>query len=122
MSDTAVLAPPATEPADPERLAIQPWPDPVIDQVGHDPRSAYVEQFWLGVLGPSTIWLMRRLANRFDPSPEGFEVDPVETGAARGLAARGGPQSPIRKSLDRGCTFGVARADGPGYQVRRKFP
>jgi hypothetical protein len=120
MTDTAVLAPPTLDEAD--RLAIAPWPDPVIDQVGHDPRSAYVEQFWLGVLGPSTIWLLRRLAGRFEQQPEGFELDPIETGAALGLAARGGPQSPIRKSLDRGCTFGVARRDGATYQVRRKLP
>jgi hypothetical protein len=122
MSDTAVASPPTAEPAEPERLAIRPWPDPVIDQVGHDPRSAYVEQFWLGVLGPSTIWLMRRIAGRLERSPDGFELDPVETGAALGLAARQGPQSPIRKSLDRGCTFGVARLDGSTYLVRRKFP
>ncbi len=36
-------------------LHIRPWPDPVIDRLGHDPRSAYVERFWLGVLGPSTL-------------------------------------------------------------------
>lgn len=34
-------------------LTIRPWPDEVIDALGHDPRSAYVERFWLGVLGPS---------------------------------------------------------------------
>jgi hypothetical protein len=122
-TDLATSRPPSiVEPAEPERLTIQPWPDPVIDQVGHDPRSAYVEQFWLGVLGPSTIWLMRRIANRFERAPEGFELDPIETGGALGLAARGGPQSPVRKSLDRGCTFGIARLDGPSYLVRRKLP
>ncbi len=36
-------------------LPIRPWPDGVIDALGHDPRSAYVEQFWLGVLGPPRI-------------------------------------------------------------------
>ncbi len=38
-----------------DRLTVEAWPDPVIDQLGHDPRSAYVERFWLGVLGPSRI-------------------------------------------------------------------
>jgi hypothetical protein len=28
----------------------------------------------------------------------------------------------VRKSLDRACTFGVARLDEPTYLVRRKFP
>jgi hypothetical protein len=36
----------------PRRLA---WTDPVIDTLGHDPRSWYVEQFWLGIIGPTTI-------------------------------------------------------------------
>jgi hypothetical protein len=36
-------------------LRVEPWPDPVIDEVGHDPRSSYVETFWLPVLGPTTI-------------------------------------------------------------------
>jgi hypothetical protein len=35
-------------------VTVEPWPDPVIDELGHDPRSAYVERFWLPVLGPST--------------------------------------------------------------------
>ena len=37
-----------------ETLTIRPWPDPVIDSLGHDPRSHYVETYWLGILGPST--------------------------------------------------------------------
>jgi hypothetical protein len=32
-----------------------PWIDPVVDRRGHDPRSTYVEQFWLGTLGPSGV-------------------------------------------------------------------
>ena len=47
---------------DSETLTIRPWPDEVIDRLGFDPRSPYVERFWLGVLGPSTTWLMRRFA------------------------------------------------------------
>ena len=43
-------------------LDIEPWPDQVIDQLGHDPRSLYVERFWLGILGPSTILLPTSLA------------------------------------------------------------
>ncbi|MDQ6911186.1 MAG: hypothetical protein M3Z84_10475, partial [Actinomycetota bacterium] len=51
MSTTVVLQPEAS-PA--PTLAIRPWPDGVIDALGHDPRSQYVERFWLGILGPST--------------------------------------------------------------------
>jgi hypothetical protein len=39
----------------PQTLHIVAWTDPVIDTLGHDPRSWYVEQFWLGIIGPTTI-------------------------------------------------------------------
>lgn len=35
-------------------LHVAPWPDPVLEVTGHDPRSSYVERFWLALLGPST--------------------------------------------------------------------
>ncbi|MCJ7438215.1 MAG: EAL domain-containing protein, partial [Acidimicrobiia bacterium] len=37
----------------PTTLTICPWPDAVLDTVGHDPRSLYVETFWLPTLGPT---------------------------------------------------------------------
>jgi hypothetical protein len=37
------------------RLRVEPRPDPVIDEAGHDPRPAYVETFWLPILGPSNV-------------------------------------------------------------------
>ena len=40
---------------DPDPLHVVRWHDPLIDQLGHDPRSRYVEQFWLGVLGPCPL-------------------------------------------------------------------
>jgi hypothetical protein len=42
----------------PASLHVTPWHDPVVDRRGHDPRSAYVEEFWLGVLGPPSTTLM----------------------------------------------------------------
>lgn len=63
-------------------LPVRPWPDSVIDALGHDPRSAYVERFWLGVLGPSTTWLLRYVANRLDVTPEGFDLDLAATAQA----------------------------------------
>ena len=35
-------------------LLVRPWFDPTVDEIGHDPRSPYVERFWLGTLGPPT--------------------------------------------------------------------
>ena len=55
----------------PASLTIQPWPDPILDTVGHDPRSLYAERFWLPTLGPTTLLLLRHLAAKFDSSPRG---------------------------------------------------
>lgn len=42
-------------PDGPATLRIVAWTDPVIDTLGHDPRSWYVEQFWLPIVGPPSI-------------------------------------------------------------------
>lgn len=115
---------PLTEPSFPQqRLVVEPWPDPVIDQLGHDPRSTYVEKFWLGVLGPSTVWLLRRVADQLDAHPEGFTLDLAETARAIGVGMRGGRNSPFMRSIDRSCRFGAARYLGADtLAVRRKLP
>ena len=43
-------------------VIVRPWIDPVVDPIGYDPHGRYVELFWLGVLGPTATWLLRRLA------------------------------------------------------------
>ena len=42
-------------------LTVIPLTDSVIDQLGHDVHSSYVETYWLPILGPSAIWAARRL-------------------------------------------------------------
>jgi len=104
-------------------LLVRPWPDPVIDRVGHDPRSPYVEQFWLGVLGPTATWLLRRLVGGLDATPAGFELDLAATAAELGLGTRTGPHSPFLRSIGRCCRFGAAElTDGATLRVRRKLP
>jgi hypothetical protein len=118
----ADLAPDAdAQPA--PRLAIEAWPDPVIDRLGHDPRSAYVERFWLSILGPSTVVLLRRLAVELDEHPEGVTLDLAETAASIGVGMKGGRQSAFMRTVDRVCRFGGARWQGPEQLgVRRKLP
>lgn len=104
-------------------LDIRPWPDDVIDLVGHDPRSAYVEHFWLGVLGPSSTWIMRRLASGLEDSPEGFELNLTQEAAAIGLGMRDGRSSPYLRALARLCQFELADPGDDGtLAVRRKIP
>lgn len=114
---------PATLPALPaETLTVRPWPDPVIDKVGHDPRSTYVERFWLGVLGPSTTWLLRRVAAGLEAEPAGFELPLAETARALGLGGEG-RNSPFVRALGRCCQFDMAQPAGDGVlNVRRRLP
>jgi hypothetical protein len=99
------------------------WPDPVIDRLGYDPRSIYVETFWLGILGPTCTWLMRRLATGLDDDPDGFDLDLAEAARALGLGDRSGRQSPFRRALARCITFQMARREGPTtLAVRRRIP
>jgi len=72
----------------PATLLIKPWHDPVVDTLGHDPRSRYVEQFWLPTLGPTALLLLRHLADRFDRDPDGVELTVVDTSHALGLGQR----------------------------------
>src|SRR3546814_11576477 len=76
-------------------ISVRPWPDPVIDQVGHDPRSPYVEQFWLGILGPTATWLMRRLVSGLEESPAGYDLELARTPREPGLAGPIGPHTPF---------------------------
>lgn len=103
-------------------IHVTAWPDAVIDQLGHDPRSSYVEQFWLGILGPSTTWLLRRFVAGLETSPQGFSLSVADTARSLGLGAPQGRQSPFVRSLGRTCQFRMARWSGDELQVRRKLP
>jgi hypothetical protein len=106
-----------------DTLRIVPWPDPVIDTLGHDPRSWYVEQFWLPIIGPTTTWLLRRIVARFDTEPEGFDLNLDDTARGLGLGGREGRHSPFQRALSRSVSFKVARPQGPGaLGVRRRLP
>src|SRR5690242_1663008 len=95
----------------PTEFAVRPWPDSVIDQVGHDPRSAYVERFWLGVLGPSCVLFLRRVANELEANPAGFDLSLTETAKALGLGMKGGRNSPFLRTISRCVQFHLAHLE-----------
>jgi hypothetical protein len=106
-----------------DRLRVEPWVDAVIDARGYDPRSEYAEWFWLSVVGPSTIWLLRRFAATFDHRPEGFELEVDECAAALGLNGGSGQHATLLRTLRRACQFQLARRiDRDTVQVRRRVP
>ncbi len=114
-------APPAAAPL-PLRVTVHPWHDPVVDRRGHDPRSAYVEMFWLGVLGPTATWLLRRLVAGFDRHPDGYDLDVTGTARSLGLSVSKGTASPFAKAVQRCAMFGVLDQLSEGWRVRRRLP
>lgn len=107
----------------PASLTIQPWPDAMLDTIGHDPRSIYAETFWLPTLGPTALLLLRHLAARFDEHAGSIELPVAEASQALGLGERAGSSSPIVRSLVRLESFDLACSDGRGtVAVRRSLP
>ncbi|HSM64749.1 MAG TPA: hypothetical protein VK860_00445 [Ilumatobacteraceae bacterium] len=106
----------------PAHLSVVPWIDPVVDEAGFDPRSRYVEMFWLGILGPTATWLIRRLAAGLDESPHGYELDLHTTARAMGLSYNPARSSPFSKALQRCVMFGLAHPVDHGLAVRRRIP
>ena len=108
---------------DTESIHISPWIDETLDRIGFDPRSPYVERFWLGVIGPSTAWLMRRIAAGFDASPGGFDMRLSDTARALGLGDPGGRNSAFLRTMNRMVQFELARQTGAGgLEVMRRLP
>lgn len=103
-------------------LTVESWVDPVVDRLGHDPRSGYGERFWLPVLGPSTLFLLRHLVAQLEASPEGCTVAIPETARALGLGERLGRNGPFARTLQRAADFEMARLHGSVVAVRRRLP
>jgi hypothetical protein len=104
-------------------LHVVRWQDPVADPHGVHPCSRYVELYWLGIIGPSTTWLLRRLSYGLEVHDDGFDLNLPETARSLGLGDRMGKNSPFRRALQRLCTFDLARPHGPGgLAVRVRIP
>jgi hypothetical protein len=101
-------APARDAPAPPAHavVIVRAWSDPLLDRFGHDPRSPYVERFWLPIVGPSGTMLLRRLAGGFDDRPEGYRLDLTAVAQALGMGRREGPSASFRRTLERVASFG----------------
>lgn len=104
------------------RLVVRPWPGVGAGPEGYDPRSDYVEHFWLAVLGPSTVLFLRRLAMGLDRWPDGFECSTRELSWSLGLGRLGNGAS-LGRIIRRSGEFGMTSLE-PGGQllVRRLMP
>jgi hypothetical protein len=111
----------AFTPAEPTVMVV-PWHDPVVDSIGHDVRSHYVELFWLNILGPTALWALRRLVLGLDRYPLGYELDLDETANALGLSYNAHTSNTFVRALQRCVLFGVSQPVPDGLAVRRRLP
>jgi len=117
---SSINLPPAV--VDSEVITLIPWIDHRVDAFGHDPRSTYVEQFWLGTLGPSTTWFLRHCANLLDAA-DSTSVNLRETASTLGIGHEGGSGGAMSKTVARACRLRAARSVGSAnLAVRLRLP
>ncbi len=104
-------------------LEIRAWHDDVVDQLGFDPRSPYVERFWPSRARPvDSPGCCAGWQPGSKPTFDGFTLPLGDTARALGLGGDGA-SSPFARALRRCCQFDMARAEGPGtLAVRRHLP
>ena len=125
-----------------DSLHISVWVDPLVDRLGHDPRSTYVEQFWLGILGPRGNRSLSRVkqalwgpGNSVVAVDQGKHPSILERRVSRSLSShrRARPSredSGVRRCSGRHrrrrprCARGKARGDSPAWlrDRRRDLP
>ena len=101
-------------------LHVSRWVDPVIDPRGYPATSAYCERFWLPVLGPSCLVVLRRFTLDLAEHPDGLTYPLSELAASVGLPGsshRGGGTA-FERTLRRLEQFRVARWSSTGLMVR----
>jgi hypothetical protein len=87
-----------------------------------EPTSNYVELYWLPTVGPSCVWLYRRLVAWLNAAGDrtGLTIDIVETGRLIGLHGAGGKNSPVARAVTRCGQFGLL--DDRGFQLGVRLP
>ena len=122
MIDTASKSPPDTAATSrPTVLMVRAkQPTAELAQTGFTVMSAYVEQFWQSVLGPTSTALIRHLARHRLPvgaeSAPYVPVDLVVTRTALGIGRKGqaGKSGPLFRSVERLARFGFLTVDVTG--------
>lgn len=105
----------------PPCIHIVAWDDPVVESSGFDVLGPYVELFWLPVLGPSSTFLLRRLASGLRASPAGYDLGLDSAARALGLGGVGGRRSPFQRAILRCTRYRVARHLGDDRLAVRRW-
>jgi hypothetical protein len=80
----------------------------ILEALGHHPTSEYAEQFWLPVIGPSALWVQRRLNAGFVGGRDSYQLDLAGLGREIGLGAGTGRNSPVVRTVSRLVDFHLA--------------
>ncbi|KJF18371.1 MULTISPECIES: hypothetical protein [Acidithrix] len=105
------------------RIMVGTWVDPLVESLGFDPRTNYVEYFWLPILGPSCIFLLRRMAYAFDLSGDFREMSLHTISYEIGLGSPKGFSSSITRTVNRCIQFDMAKLLPNGQLAfRRSLP
>lgn len=108
--------------ADHDPLPVVALHDEVVDALGHDPRSDYAETYWLPVIGPSSLWALRRLVGWLDASPAGYPVPLAPMARELGLGEGTSRTAPLIRTLARLVVFELAAVQRDVLAVRRVVP
>jgi hypothetical protein len=73
-------------------------------------------------MGPSALWIQRRIVMGFAEFPGGYEMDTQEIALAVGLSFTQGANCPFTRALRRCQWFGAAQSVNGGLAVRIKLP
>lgn len=105
----------------PPTITLSAWDDPAAKRWGHDMRSVYVETYWLPILGPTSVWLARRLAMVVQAADH-IDIDMADLALSHGLQPDLGAMGALAKSWRRLVDFGVIRGSGTSYEARTHMP
>ncbi len=125
LTEPAMQAPTMINRGDADRLTVHAWHTP-IDHIGHDHRSPYAERFWLPIIGPTCLFLLRCLAYGYDTNPDTLILSRSALGVQLGLNRDNGgtgKHSPLSRAFQRLETFRLATQLAPNVvSVRAAMP
>lgn len=96
--------------------------DPVVEAVGFDARSAYVEAYWLGILGPAALLALRRMVDSLAQHPDGFFLELGRLARELGLGESTARHAPVVKAVARLVGFNMAAVKDNALAVRCSVP
>ncbi|MHB8188826.1 MAG: hypothetical protein ACYDHP_00045 [Ferrimicrobium sp.] len=103
-------------------FTIEPWNDPLALESGYPVQSRYVELFWLPLLGPSSLILLRRLDQLLSAGSDSVTISTQELARSLGLGASSCHRSLLTKTIARCSDFHVLRNPDPEtLSVRRRL-